>query len=214
MEAQPYRVGDTTNGQLVQMNQLPAQARPLVSSDLLFRMAYTGKIFVACDAGDQNDTVTGQTSFAATTPTFLLRVPEGRTAIPLFLNLSQAGTVAGGAIEVIIEADFDDRYSTGGTSEKVKGMKKGTAALSTVYSNPTARAGFGVRLWGAFIGPDVSTAEGAVPGPFWKPEVPMLLEGPASLLVFTSATATGPTWIWSLGFAEIPTDQLAQWFDY
>src|SRR3990167_7639054 len=63
--------------------------------------------------------VTGQTSLATTTPTFLLRVPSGIVAIPSFVNLCQIGTVAGGVITVIFEIDDADRWSSGGTSEAV-----------------------------------------------------------------------------------------------
>ena len=65
--------------------------------DLLTWLAADGRIFYASDA-DQNDMVTGQTSFAATTPTFLLSVASGTTVIPLMMKLAQSGSVAGGAV--------------------------------------------------------------------------------------------------------------------
>lgn len=173
------------------------------SSDIIWQMAAEGRLFVASDA-DQNDMVTAQTSFANTTPTFLLRIPTGTVAVPMFLNLSQSGTVAGGDISVVIEMDDVDRYSSGGTAETVFTPRKTdvrTPACS-VYSSATTSAGYGVRIWGGTIGPDVSPAEGAVQGPFWRPEMPYFIEGPASLLVYTYAAVTAPTWLWSLGWAE------------
>lgn len=178
------------------------------SADQLWRMGDGGRLYIASDA-DQNDVVTaGQTSFAATTPTFLLRVPAGTVAVPMFLNLSQTGTVAGGAIDVIIEIDDVDRYSTGGTAETIFNPRKrwNLAPQCSLYSNATAKAGYGVRLWAATIGQDVSPAEGAIQGPFWRPEMPYFLEGPASLLVFTYAATTAPTWFWSVGWAEFDAE--------
>ena len=197
-------------------NPLPVQVQPGLSfrgapvmADYLWRLGLEGRLFVASDA-DQNDLVTGQASYADTTPTFLLSVPAGFTAIPLFLNLSQTGTVAGGAIDVIIEMAAVDKFSTGGVIEGVFNVRSGqrNVSKSLLRSGATAFTGDGVRLFGATIGQDVSPAEGAVQGPFWKPELPYFLQGPASLAIFTYAATTGPTWFWSIGFAEFETRDL------
>jgi len=205
MERQPYPVGDLEDGQIVQVSKinLPSFGGGILTADYLWNLTQQGKVFIASDA-DQNDLVTGQTSFADTTPTFLLDVPAGTTAVPLFLNLSQTGTVAGGAIDVIIEIDRVKRYSSGGTSEKVFSPSARTGACK-LYTGATALTGYGVRLWGATIGQDVSPAEGAIQGPFWKPEVPYQLVGPASFLIYTYAGTTGPTWFWSFGWASLDT---------
>ena len=197
-------------------NPLPVQVRlgqafrgAPVMADYLWRLGLEGRLFVASDA-DQNDLVTGQTSFAATTPTFLLRVPILTTAIPLFLNLSQTGTVAGGAIDVIVELQNQDTYSSGGTSEGVFNTRIGSRLVNkcTLWSGASSNGIYGVRVWGSTIGADVSPAEGAVQGPFWKPELPYFLEGPAALAIYTYAATTGPTWFWSIGWAEFPTNEL------
>lgn len=187
----------------VDKTERPSFANVPYAADYIWRLADLGRIYVASDA-DQNDTVTGQTSFAATTPSFMLRVPVNAVAIPMFLNLSQTGTVAGAAIDVIIELDDIDRYSSGGTAETTFSPRKTNPVTPrcSVYSTPTAAAGYGVRIWGTTIGQDVSPAEGAVQGPFWKPEMPYFLEGPASLLIYTYAGTTAPTWFWSFGWAE------------
>lgn len=170
--------------------------------------ALAGRIFVSSDA-DENDRVTGQTSFAATTPTFLLQVPAGTTAIPLFVNLTQAGTVAGGDVGINISIDKVDRYSSSGNSEKVfaSRLSQRTNAC-TLWSGPTASAGYGVKVFPATTGPDVSPAEGAIQGPYWQAEVPYLLDGPAAFLVYTYAASTGPTWEWAIGWAEFTTTDL------
>lgn len=185
-----------------------------VMADYLWKLGATGKIFIASDA-DQDDKVTGQTSFAATTPTWLLSVPKGKTVIPIAINLVQAGTVGGGAVDVIIEVDrASTRYGSSGTSEKVFNPNAGypNAAASAVYSNPTALAGYGAGVWRATLGQDVSPAEGAVNGVFWKPEAPYFLVGPSALLVYTYAGVTGPTWFWGMTFAEIDTDEAMRMF--
>lgn len=208
-----YMVGDKDGGQLVQVSALPAQTAPTVISDLIWKFAAKGNLFISSDA-DDNDLVTaGQTSYAATTPTWVVDVPLGRTVIPLFVNLSQSGSVAGGAVDVIISIDRDNtRRSSGGTVEKVYGVRKGRSTPVAVYStNPTASSGYGIRVWAATIGQDVSPAEGAVPGPFWRPEIPLELEGPASLLIYTYAASTAPTWYWSIGFGEFLTSERDQW---
>ena len=173
------------------------------AADYLWRLAQEGRLFIASDA-DQNDAVTGQTSFANTTPTFLLQVPDKTVALPLFINLSQTGPVANAAFDVIIEIDNVERYSTGGTSEKVYNPR-GSASRGnkcTLRSGATALAGYGIRAWGATIAADISPAEGAVQGPFWKPEIPYFLEGPAALLIYSYVATTAPTFLWSIGWAE------------
>lgn len=147
---------------------------------LMEYLAFEGRLFIASDA-DENDRVTGQTSFAATTPTFLLHVPDGTTAIPLFVNLTQAGTVAGGDIGIAISIDNAGRYSAGGTAELAYNPRtsSGRVAASTLYSGPTATAGYGIRVFSAVTAADVSPAEGAVQGPYWSAEIPYLIEGRA-----------------------------------
>lgn len=164
--------------------------------------------FVASDA-DQNDTVTGQTSFVATTPTFLLDVPLGRTAIPLFVNMNQTGAVAGGTIHALFEVDNADRYASGGTEETAfPDPSDGRVTnLCKLYSGATANAGYGARIDGIQMAPDTTPAvtESPKPGPVWRAEKLYRLVGPAAFLVFTWAGTTGPSWYWSIGWAESPS---------
>lgn len=206
-----YQVGNREFGQLVQISRNlgggPTFRGAPVAADFLWQLGAEGKLFIASDA-DQNDLVTGQTSFADTTPTFLIDVPAGKVVVPLFLNLSQTGSVAGGDINVIIEIDSKKRYASSGTSEKVFNSRLTGKPGSVVYSGATAGAGYGVRIYGVTLAPDVSPAEGPVQGPLWRPEIPYFLQGPASFLVYTYAASTGPTWLWNLGFAEFDTQEL------
>ena len=176
--------------------------------DLGLLLASQGRIYTASDA-DQNDLVTGQTSFAATTPTFMIDVPSGTTIVPLLVSLGQTGTVAGGAVSVIIELDNADRYNTGGTAETVFNNKTAGGVFtnnSTLYSGATAESGYGVRVFGVTVGADVEPAEGISNEVLWTPtSTPEFLVGPAAFLVYTYAATTGPTWFWTIKWAEFPT---------
>ena len=62
-------------------------------------------------------TVVAQTSFAATTPTFLIYHTGGLQKLILSsLSLSQVSPVAGGPINVLIATDRVSRFSAGGTA--------------------------------------------------------------------------------------------------
>lgn len=181
------------------------------SADLMWKLAKEGRIFTYGDA-DTDDMVTGiaTASFTTATPTFLLDVPQGVTAIPLFLNMQQGGTVGGGTVFLFITVDEQGRYLSGGTVEKAY-SPLGTQPQSRLISLPTVSTdaiSFGQRVWGTQIGQDVAPAEGAVQAGDWRPPYPLLLRGPASLLIYSHAATTAPSWVWSIGIAEMPTDAL------
>ena len=169
-----------------------------------------------------NTTATGATSVATTTPTFLMNVTAGTqyAIIPAEARLFQAGTVAGGAVTVLLEMDNADRYTSGGTAMTVQNVKttgpaipSGVAAYSTVGSAIVATNAAGVRMAGYLLGQDVSPAEGAVNEITWTPQagtevlVPTSTLG-ASWLINTSAGTTGPTWFFSLKAAVVPLSWL------
>lgn len=191
----------------------------LFAADYLHALAREGRIFVARDA-DEDDTITGATSYAATTPTFLLAVPDNTIAIPLWVGLVQAGTVAGGNISVHISADNTNLYSSGGTAETgVKSTRTDnpTSPLSTLYSTAgsaiTAAAATTSRivLHHARIAPDVDPASADAQNFdfLWDgSKFPIYVVGAGSFLVYTYAATTGPTWRWSIGWAEVPESEL------
>lgn len=177
---------------------------------LTARAAAAGRLICAGDAAD-GDLVLGQTSFVATTPTFALNVPTGSLAVPVELVLQQAGSVAGGAISVVIEVSSSvGVYASGGTAEKQLSIYAGsTFATSCVtYSNPTTTAGYGISIASWLRGPDISTAEGAADEIVWRPDFPIFLQGPVALKVFTWAGTTGPSWLWSLKYLDLPAGLL------
>lgn len=189
----------------------------LSKTDPLSMYAGEGRGFYYSDA-DQNDTVTGQTSFAATTPTFLLVNPaaSGVYILPLMVSLVQTGTVAGGDIDVLVELDNANRFSSGGTQELAfctrTDSPRGTVAADgtginkgILYSGATATSAIGVNVQRQRLGPDISPAEGAVQEYFWAPTGSLDYIAPGgSLLVYTYAGTTGPTWLWSFKTLEIP----------
>ena len=206
-ERMDHPVGDLEFGQKVQLTRSLMPSLP--SFGFVERLSFNGKVWIFSDA-DENDRVTGQTSFAATTPTWMIDVPAGMTLIPLFVNLTQAGTVAGGDVSIRISIDSALRHSSGGTSEKGFNARTNYGGNPPVLcrSGATATSGYGIRLFSAVTAPDVSPAEGAVQGPYWSAEVPMFLDGPASFLVYTEAGTTGPTWEWTIGVAADTTARI------
>ncbi len=194
---------------------LPTFSHVPLTADLAWRFAVEGKIFYASDA-DFNDLVTGQTSAADTTPTFLLRNPaiSGRVCIPLTVNLAQTGTVAGDAVNVIGVLDRSDRYGSSGTSEGVFNantsvFKQNQCQLWTGATASAAVAGQHVRVDGVTMGQDVSPAEGAIQIYSWTPQSGIDLMYPgSSMLWYTYATTTGPTWWWTFKWLELTLKDL------
>ena len=65
-------------------------------------LAAEGMVFDGSDA-DQNDPVSGQTSFAATTPTLLIDVPNGTAVIPLEFSLYPITATETDILQVLVE---------------------------------------------------------------------------------------------------------------
>lgn len=190
---------------------LMANAHPISA------LAAEGRVFYYGDA-DQNDLVTGQTSFADTTPTFLLSNPAGSGVYigVLRIFLAQTGTVAGDIVNVIVEIDNTNRHSSGGTAElpfcsRTDSPLGAVAADGTgankgiLRSGATASAGMGQRIDAGIAGPDVSPAEGAFNPYVYEPSsgIDWLAPG-SSCLVYAYAGTTGPTLIWGFKTVEVP----------
>lgn len=179
--------------------------------DVSWEICGQGRLFIAGD-GDQNDRYTAQTSFANTTPAFLLHNPStsGVVAIPYIVGFAQAGTVAGGDINVEVEMVTPSAYASGGTAEKAIsgaiGLSSAPTEACTLYTGATATAGYGiVNNEGYTLAPDVSPAEGVInnenitfaPGEWLWPN--------SSLNIFIYAGTTGPTLRWVVKWYEVPT---------
>lgn len=212
--------GSTANGRGTRDGARAVAVTPngaIFSAEYLHSLGREGRLFVGHDA-DENDTVlSASTSYAATDPTFLLAVPDGTVAIPLWVRLVQAGSVAGGAISIHISIDNTNLYSSGGTSEAIDNLRTdGAAANSTLYSSAgsaiVASAATGARaiIWHHVIAPDVApaSADAAQFDVLWTPPAPLYVVGAGSFLIYTYAATTAPTWYWSIGWAEIPESEL------
>lgn len=178
--------------------------------DVSWTIAMQGRLFLAGDA-DQNDRVTGQTSFANTTPTFLLNNPStsGVICIPAFFHIGQTGTVAGGDINIEVEVRSPTAYASSGTAEKAisgaLGLSDAPTEACVLYTGATASSGYGIAAHGGLtLAADVSPAEGVINLVEIIPAVGTWLYPNSSLQIYTYAASTGPTWRWFAGWYEIP----------
>jgi hypothetical protein len=135
--------------------------------------------------------------------------------------MQQAGTVAGGAVTVLMEKDNANRYTSGGTAilamnslTMASGLPTGATGFSITGSAITATNAVGMKMWGTIVGPDVSPAEGVTNELVWVPPAgaPDYLVTTASVgaswLVNTYAGTTGPQWRWSAKWAVFPLTEL------
>lgn len=147
--------------------------------------------------------VTGQTSFVDTTPTFLMRqAASSRRIVPRSIALTLAGTAPGGTVTIVVAIDTTDRLSAGGTAVTPQNANEDSATASVLtafLTNPTATAaGAGTRyLIATAIAVTVPTLiqidlkDGALVG----------ITG--SLLVYTFAATTGPSWYFTFKWSEV-----------
>lgn len=174
----------------------------------------------------QDTTVTSaSTSFAVTDPTFIINSFDATTPltiIPLYASLQQAGTVAGGAVNVVMEVDNASRFSSGGTAMTAQNanfrysstLPTGITARSSIGSAIVATSTMGIRIWGGVVGQDVSPAEGVPNELVWTPPAGgiEMLESTASRgsawVIYTWAAVTAPTWLASFKVAIFPTKDL------
>jgi hypothetical protein len=182
--------------------------RSLANGNLMGDLASQGRLFTA-SAAAANTAVTGATSFATTTATFLLDVPDGTTAFPLRFTSGQTGTVAGGAVNFIVEWDNADRYTSGGTAatalnQMFHGRTPNCSFYTATGTAITSTNAYGVRDMAITTGEDVSPAEGALQEVLWTPNAgPIGLRGPAAWLCYAYAASTGPTLWYTFSWGEV-----------
>jgi hypothetical protein len=159
-----------------------------------------GKLFKATHQ-TPGTAVTGQTSFVATTPTFLIQTSAAAKGISgLNFWLSQSGTVAGATIDIAVVIDNTARFSSGGTSITPlnSDMTSSISAVSTFRYNPTASAASGsVRvLWGSSVIASLGTTT------IFDFEDGLAVGTTGSILIYTFAATTGPTWRFGFEWIE------------
>lgn len=168
------------------------------------------RVFHTSNAARETALAVGGTSFSDTAPAFSFDVPSGVTAIPIRFKLNQGGTVAGGAITVLICSDSGVRHNTGGTLLTLRALRDDApidSRLDDFRSGATLNANtLDVTHWGTILDNDVATIPGSVGTRVSWPEVgdePPILIGPASFQIYAFASGTQPSWFFSFVWAEI-----------
>lgn len=180
----------------------------LVFSELMTELGQEGRIFFVSNSARQTALAVGGTSFSDTAPAFVVDVPSGTTMIPLEVVLNQGGTVAGGSITTIITLDNIARYSSGGTALTVRSarMNSRPSTAAVAYANPTlAAVGQEMTLHAHLMAADVTpTVEVPFTGLFtWRASYPMFMVGPASLVIYSFAATTQPSYFFRIAWAEL-----------
>ena len=180
-----------------------ATARVLGGQRILQRKAryeamLDGKLFKATHQ-TPGSAVTGQTSYVATTPTFLIYQAAATTSIVgLSMWLCQAGTVAGGVIDIAIGMASTNLYSSGGTAvvPQQSDMSQTTASNATMRFNPTTTGVPSRVLWAITAPATLGTVTSI------DFEDGFLIGVTGSIAVYTWAAATGPTWRFGFEWIE------------
>lgn len=145
---------------------------------------------------------TGQTAFAATTPTFLIYQAAAVNRVILEqIELTQTGTVAGGAIDIYIAIDTASRYSAAGTPVVPQNMNAESTEAATftfTHSATASAAGGGTRY---IYSRTIAASVGAEPH-IIDLQGAGIIGATGSILVYTVAAVTGPTWKFNFRVAQ------------
>lgn len=146
-------------------------------------------------------TITAQTGWVATTPTFIFYKTSSQTTKRLvvsLMGLEQTGVVAGGPINIIGAIDPTNRYSAGGTAvtpqiTTTQQVASGsTPEFSFRYNATASAAGTGDDIPRYFnIGTFPAETGSTLPTVDFQDEI--ILNGPSSFLVYIWAATTAPT---------------------
>lgn len=159
----------------------------------------------------QTTFVTGQTSYVATTPTFLIYQAAATRHLTLSaMTLCQAGSVAGAIIHIAIVVDSTDRYASGGTA--VTPLNFLVDSADTKYSedagftftyNPTADASGSDPDQGRIVQHFTLAPNVTAPVPFsLDTEDGIMIGVTGSILIYTWAATTGPSWTFNFEVNE------------
>ena len=190
----------------------------LITPDWMTQLAMEGRVFELSNPTHGTAVAMGGTAYSDTAAAFSIDVPTGTTIVPLEVQLRQGGTVAGGVITALLTVDNKARYSSGGTALTPKNIRTDitTASLTTAYSGGSALTIVASQLqrtfWASLLSPDVTpTADVAFPAVDsrvdWSAKMytPPVLVGPASLVIYTFAGTTQPSWFYHITWAEMPS---------
>ena len=179
----------------------------LVVSDRYDQAILDGRAFMVSNAARETALAVGGTSFSDTAPAFILDVPSGTGVVPLEIDLRQGGSVAGGVITVLATLSDKVRRDSGGTSHTPQSMRFDELNTSgcSFYTAPTANANADdISLFSGLFAHDLDGAVG-VSQVHWsaRDSYAPYLVGPASLVVYTFAGSTQPSWFFTFKWAEV-----------
>jgi hypothetical protein len=188
----------------------------VVTPDWMQQLAMDGRVFCVSNTARETAIACGTASatFSDTDPAFLLDVPTGTTIMPLEITLNQGGTVAGGMITVLITLDDKIRYSSGGVAVTPQNFRYDEPRSSSCpfYTGGTdivaAANTDDVTLYGQFLVQDIDVLEGGNVHWSAKNYIAPVLIGPASLVIYTYAASTQPSWWFSIKWAEFATTEV------
>ena len=178
-----------------------------VVSDRYDQAIIDGRAFMVSNAARETALAVGGTSFSDTAPAFILDVPSGTGVVPLEIDLRQGGTVAGGVITVLATLSDKVRRASSGTSHTPQNMRFDEPQTSgcSFYTGPTAATNADdITLFGGIYEHNL---DGAITTSqvFWSARhsyAPYLV-GPASLVIYTFAASTQPSWFFTIKWAEV-----------
>lgn len=188
-----------------------------ITVDQILQWALDGRLFHAQqgDAGTLLDFAA--TAYDEDRPQFALRVPTGRTVVPLSIALNfqdQAGT---DNHVIVSTATNDIGNSTTSVEATISAMRTNAPfesscfARSVYTANATAATGL-IEIM-RNIDPFIATAAGRLPGFRWDARgssvIPTLV-GPATLMLHIFATGDGPEGFAEYVWAEFETPSLIQ----
>ena len=178
-----------------------------VVSDRYDQAIFDGRAFMVSNAARETALAVGGTSFSDTAPAFILDVPSGTGVVPLEIDLRQGGTVAGGMITVLATLSDKVRRASSGTSHTPQNMRfdEPQSAGCSFYTGATAIANADdITLFGGLYEQDLDGAVG-VSQVHWsaRDSYAPYLVGPASLVIYTFAGTTQPSWFFTFKWAEV-----------
>ena len=192
----------------------------VITPDWYQQLVADGRVYVASNAARETAEAIGTaTTWSDTDPALLLDIPEGKTVIPLEILLNQGGTVAGGAITVLITLSDKIRYSSGGVLLAPKNMRFDASRTSgcSFYTGSTdivaAANSEDITLYATILDQDVATIPSGIgtrvhwtARQYLAPE----LIGPASLVIYAVAGTTQPSFFYTVKYAAFDTTEVKQ----
>ena len=172
----------------------------------LASLVFEGKVYHVTNP-TVGTAVVGQTSYAATLATITLRNLGDPIMVPLYADMVQSGTVAGGRIIFNTQVLEVDQF-TSGTALTVKnsnwrfGDQSGVLAYHTA-TIPTLTTGNARLVYSGEIFQTVSAANADNALDAFKYPGFVAVRPKGGLNIYTNAATTGPGWSFNIAWAEL-----------